>query len=140
MRVKCECKWLDLKTGLPTPDENDAIALAVCYDPVSFGETGSKPFPVCEEHAKMRATWERGREHWKFLPLPGYTVEESHAIVREDAMFFRITPQVVIDSIKNAFPKEATEILKSLRWSGDHYSFNRWGMYVGVELSGEIHT
>lgn len=31
-------------------------------------------------------------------------------------------------------------ILKQLRWSGDHYSFNFAGMYVGVELDGYMHT
>lgn len=32
------------------------------------------------------------------------------------------------------------DILKALRWSGDHYSFYFAGMYVGVELDGYMHT
>lgn len=32
------------------------------------------------------------------------------------------------------------DILKALRWSGDHYSFMFAGMYVGVELDGYMHT
>lgn len=32
------------------------------------------------------------------------------------------------------------DILKQLRWSMDHYSFNFAGMYVGVELDGYMHT
>lgn len=31
-------------------------------------------------------------------------------------------------------------ILKELRWSGDHYSFNFAGIYVGIELDGYMHT
>jgi len=50
-------------------------------------------------------------------------------------------PAVVLDSIRKSFPKEAEDIIKSLRWSGDHYSFLRWDMYVGVEVKdGYIHT
>lgn len=32
------------------------------------------------------------------------------------------------------------DILKALCWSGDHYSFDFAGMYVGVELDGYMHT
>lgn len=32
------------------------------------------------------------------------------------------------------------DILKALRWSFDHYSFDYAGMYVGVELDGYMHT
>jgi hypothetical protein len=46
----------------------------------------------------------------------------------------------VIESIKNAFPRSSSEILKSLRWSTDHWSFIIHGMYVGVELDGHIHS
>ena len=31
-------------------------------------------------------------------------------------------------------------IMRELRWSGDHYSFDFAGMYVGVELDGYMHT
>ena len=51
-------------------------------------------------------------------------------------------PKEVTEAIKNAFPKDAEEILGSLRYhSLDRmYSFLRWGMFVGVELDGYIHT
>ena len=49
-------------------------------------------------------------------------------------------PQPVIDAITKAFPGESVEILKDLRFAGDHYMFRRWGMYVGVEFDGYIHT
>ena len=47
---------------------------------------------------------------------------------------------LVVESICNAFPKDPESILASLRWSGDHFSFIRWGMYIGVELDGYIHS
>jgi hypothetical protein len=108
--------------------------MAVCYDPFSFGETGCEPFAICEEHAKRKT------KYWKLLPLPGVKVEDSHELVRDDHRYFRIVPDVVSGSIKKSFPDQAMDILKDLRWSGDHYSFSRWGMYVGVELDGHIHT
>lgn len=53
-------------------------------------------------------------------------------------------PEVVLESIKNALPKQFAEIQadpKLLRWSGDHYSFMCGGMYVGVEVKdGYLHT
>lgn len=36
--------------------------------------------------------------------------------------------------------KDFQRYLRELRWSGDHYSFNFAGMYVGVELDGYMHT
>lgn len=52
-------------------------------------------------------------------------------------------PKEVTEAIRNAFPKDAEEILGSLRYHGGidkMYSFVRWGMFVGVELDGYIHT
>lgn len=51
-------------------------------------------------------------------------------------------PPVVDLAIRRAFPKEAFEILKTLHWNGmgGHFYFQRWGMYVGVETDGYIHT
>jgi hypothetical protein len=45
-----------------------------------------------------------------------------------------------IDAIIKAWPDQALEILTELRMTMDHYYFNRWGMYVGVEYDGYIHT
>ena len=49
---------------------------------------------------------------------------------------------VVKKAIREAFPKDAEEIIAELRWHfGDGFwSFHRWGMFVGVELDGYIHT
>jgi hypothetical protein len=49
-------------------------------------------------------------------------------------------PRAVIDAIIKAWPDQAAEILTAMRWAGDHYFVNRWGMYVGIEVDGYIHT
>ena len=51
-----------------------------------------------------------------------------------------LIPRAVIDAIIKAWPDQAVEILSQLQFSGDHFSFTRWGMYVGVEFDGYIHT
>lgn len=52
-------------------------------------------------------------------------------------------PQAVLQSILKRFPAEETkEILEGLKYdslNGNFY-FERWGMYVGVEFDGYIHT
>lgn len=49
-------------------------------------------------------------------------------------------PRVIVAAVCRAFPRESDAILASLRWSGDHWSFVRWGMYVGIERDGYVHT
>ena len=51
-----------------------------------------------------------------------------------------MVPMAVIKAIIKAWPDQALEIIGELRFAGDHYSFTRWGMYVGVEYDGYIHT
>jgi len=133
--LKCTCQWIDMK-GEFTPDTNDAIGLAVCHDPRTFGEKGSEPFLICDEHAKRKSTF------WKILPLPGQPTEAWHAIVQFDDAWFRVVPDVAIEAIKKAFPHHAQDILGELRWSEVNgcFYFTKWGMYVGVELDGYIHT
>jgi hypothetical protein len=129
----CQIQWIDAK-GNPTPDCNPAIASAICYDPSVFGEAGSPSFLICEQHALLKSKF------WKLIRLPEQAQSEQHRLVQLDS-YFKIIPNVVSSSIKTAFPKDAKEILDSLRWNGDHWSFNRWGMYVGVEdRDGYIHT
>ena len=43
-------------------------------------------------------------------------------------------------ALQKVYDTIAADILKTLRWSGDHYSFDFAGMYVGVELDGYMHT
>ena len=49
---------------------------------------------------------------------------------------------VVAQAIRRSFPKECEDILKTLHWNafGRHFYFERWGMYVGVETDGYIHS
>ncbi len=49
-------------------------------------------------------------------------------------------PDAVKDAIRKAWPDQAEEIFESMWLAGDHYAFGRWGMYVGVEFDGYIHT
>ena len=36
--------------------------------------------------------------------------------------------------------RKAYQILREMRWAGDHYYYTFAGMYVGVELDGYEHT
>ncbi len=48
----------------------------------------------------------------------------------------------VVNALIKAWPDQAVEILEQLRRDSMNgcYYFNRWGMYVGVEYDGYIHT
>ena len=127
---KCAIQWIDAN-GQATADNNDAIGLAVCYDPISFGEKGSKPFPICEHHAKQRG------KYWKLIPFKNQ--KDIHELVTADENF-KIIPDIVSSAIKNAFKYDYKEILESLKWGDDHFYFIRYGMYIGVELDGYIHS
>lgn len=139
--MKCQCRWVSAEANWEaTPDDNEAIGMAVCYDPLTFGEKGSEPFPICEKHAERRG------KHWKIIPLPDVEMKDSHSLVWRDQYFVPIT-DVVIAAIRKSFSKDDVEdirtgILAQVQW--DHlngcYYFNRWGMYVGVERDGHIHT
>jgi hypothetical protein len=45
-------------------------------------------------------------------------------------------------AVWDAFPREAQEIIASLRWHGLDvmWSFLRWDHFVGIETDGEIHS
>lgn len=51
-------------------------------------------------------------------------------------------PDAVILNLFNAWEDQFMEIIAQIKW--DHlngcYAFNRWGMYVGVERDGYIHS
>lgn len=49
-------------------------------------------------------------------------------------------PDLIIEAIRNTFPRSAQQCITGLRWSGDHWSFNIHGMYVGVERDGYVHS
>jgi hypothetical protein len=111
---KCKIQWID-RNGTPTPDDNDAVAMATCYDPSTFGKEGSESFPICLAHAEQAISL----EHWKLSPLPK-----------------------VKESIMEAFPKDGDEIMKDLmfHFRDNYWSFKRWGCFVGVEQDGYIHS
>lgn len=50
--------------------------------------------------------------------------------------------RAVYEALKSAWPDQAAEILTELKWSSLNgcYYFIRWGMFVGVETDGYIHT
>lgn len=85
---------------------------------------------VCGEHADRFF----GRLGWCVvgvadLDRSGRTVVEWEAEVRRVCL-----------AVAEAFPDQAASIFPTMRSAGDHYSFNRWGTYVGVEPDGYIHT
>lgn len=52
-------------------------------------------------------------------------------------------PEAVKKAILAAWPDQADEIISELRHHkgfDEYYSFQRWGMFVGIELDGYIHT
>lgn len=51
-------------------------------------------------------------------------------------------PEVAINSVRARYPKEADEILPTVRYDccNGCWFFERWGMYVGIEKDGYIHT
>ena len=50
--------------------------------------------------------------------------------------------EVVIASVKKSFPTECDEIIPTIRWDSLNrcYFFQRWGMYIGIEEDGYIHS
>lgn len=132
--MKCQCEWIDSQ-GNPTPDDYPAVAQVICYDPRTFGEDGCPPFLICEKHLSKKGKF------WKAIPLPGQSLAEAHKDVQWDAQTFKIIPNVVIESIKKSFPGSSDDILNSLKYNRDHFYFERWDMYVGVEeKDGFIHS
>ena len=106
--------------GRSTPDENPAwgYAITLSKDPEAF--------PICESHYL-----ESPHEGWTYL----------RADVEAEVLLDKLAEiRVVCTAIDNAWPDQSRYILLKLRDGSDHYSFNRWGMYVGVEHDGYIHT
>lgn len=48
----------------------------------------------------------------------------------------------VANAVRDAFPKSADEILQDIKLNSleRYWYFNRWGMYIGVETDGFIHS
>jgi hypothetical protein len=118
----CQISWIDDK-GRPTPDDRPAYAYAIC-----FAGPEPKALPICAEHFDRRPA-----QGWMFLRCAETTPEQLAAKLAEVA--------VVLKAIEKAFPDHG-EIVTTLRYhpSDRLYSFNRWGMFVGIEPDGYIHT
>lgn len=126
-----------MATGIiPELDDHDAIALAVCHDPDSFGEKGSDPIPICLRHAL-----ERGR-FWKLLPLPFQSADEAHQMVRDDSRYFQLIPDVIGTTIKKKWNdlRERSDIFKKVGKYSNYWGFNHNGIFYGIESDGHIHT
>jgi len=157
--MKCIIRWIDSQ-GNPTPDDNEAVCLVQPFDPRHLDPTTNKwttpddfdfekevkkyhrvdgdiivpeigyGLPCCEEHLKRLGAF------WRALPLHNQPENEWHERVKHQA------PAAVLQAIIRAFPKEAEEILKSLKHDSicNYWYFTRWGLFVGVEKDGFIHT
>lgn len=62
-------------------------------------------------------------------------VQTHHASVKHGRLDKRAA-----ESLMKAWPDQVDSIMQDIRRSLDHYYFNRWNMYVGVEYDGYIHT
>jgi len=95
MPYKCKIAWIDAN-GKATPDDNDAVAIALFHRPVYAQYTGKiteysslieESFPICAEHRKqVTADMLFPRGGWAFVPIPendanvcGVTGTEEHA-------------------------------------------------------------
>lgn len=157
--MKCIVQWID-SNGVVTPDDHEAVCLVQAFDPKRLNPKTNKfevpddfdfatevnkyrrvdgdcivpeigyGLPCCEEHLK------RAGAFWRALPLPNQPEKEWHERVKHQA------PATVLQAVIQHFPKECEEILKSLRHDTicNFWHFTRWGMFVGVEKDGYIHT
>jgi hypothetical protein len=133
----CACKWIDAKWqatahGAPMP----AIGLAVNHHPY-FGEKGSEPFPICEEHARDRGPW------WRVYPLPGENEKTRHRFCGFDEETVRPFPDALRKVIIDRFGHEkANPIFDRICWSNMSgcWMFQNSGLTYGLESDGYLHT
>lgn len=121
----CKVRWIVPENGdVPTPDDNEAVGYVLCFSAADL-----EWHPICENHLVQLP-----REGWTFRRLADATEEKRAEWLAEI--------KVVTQAIRDAFPRSAYEILPKLRWhpGDDMYSFVKWGMFVGVEKDGYIHT
>jgi hypothetical protein len=76
--MKCKIQWIDEK-GAPTPDDNEAIGVAVCWA-VDHGERtllgDGKSIPICAKHAA------RLKEHHISWPGTAHEIHTHWRLVR----------------------------------------------------------
>lgn len=114
--MKCCIQWID-NHGNPTPDNNEAIGMAVCYDPKSFGNAGCQPIPICKDHfIKLLML-----EHWQMKPLP-----QINEAINKFSEFHNITDKSIFENM----------IYHTL---GDYWTFRWKNITFGIERNGYIH-
>lgn len=160
--LTCQIKWVDA-SGRETPDTHPAIGLAVLHLLQPY-ET-SRPIPICAHHAE-RIWSERLDRNWQLLPLPGQRLEEYHPLVVRSLREFVPIPRAVVEAVRQwVKPEDFLQVLNQLqvhkrveydrfpdgdrasfnhgiapRYTLDHCSVFRHGMYVGIEPDGYLHT
>jgi hypothetical protein len=115
------------------------VTIETCYrngEWFSHNERYASMNEACAVIAEARTI--RGMRGWKYCAVPHYhSPELSRAIVEARET---ITHQPVIDAIVKRHGDEAIEILPTVRHYGSYYGFVRWGMFVGIEYDGYMHT
>lgn len=100
------------------------------YYRIGFEKSFRKAEPVCSEHAE------------RFYGRLGWAVRTEEDLLRHKMTMeaWEAEVQRVCLAVAEAWPDQAASIFPTMRAMSDHYSFDRWGMYVGVEPDGYIHT
>jgi hypothetical protein len=55
-------------------------------------------------------------------------------VVEREGYLTLDAPEEVLAEVRRCFPSDAEAIIKDLRYHSGHWSFVRWGMYVGIDL------
>lgn len=55
-------------------------------------------------------------------------------VVERDGYLTLDAPEEVRAEVRRCFPNDAESIIGSLHYHSGHWSFTRWGMYVGIDL------
>lgn len=148
----CQIGWID-SSGNATYDNHPAVAFAECRSPSALlsakKEEDIQRFPICAAH--LSQALEQGMPGWFFHPRPGYyfPLREGAQISEElsQKLEYHVKfehrnriPLFIAQKIRSAFPQNVEKILSEMRYGLDHWHFNLYGMYVGVEDDGYIHT
>lgn len=58
-------------------------------------------------------------------------------VVEREGYLTLEAPVEVCEEIRRCFPNDAESIINDLRYHSGHWSFVRWGMYVGIDLMSD---
>ena len=155
MRRQCQVGWVN-QDGDPTFDHDPAVATVECRSPeillTAASEADIVEYPICEHHLQqvlddgkaVRVAYDGrrgGMRYWHpsvtdFTP-PHLSTEIAHHQATHHPL-----SHVVVHAVAGAFPRDTMSILHDLRWNSleGYWYFRRWGMHVGVETDGFIHS